>query len=361
MGRKGNRIAVILFNLGGPDSIKAVEPFLFNLFQDPAIISIPQPFRWLLAKLISTKRAPIARSIYGELDGMSPLLANTEAQAKALGQLLSANVDKFEHIRCFVAMRYWHPFIEETAELVKAWMPDELILLPLYPQFSTTTTLSSLIVWREAAGRCGIELRTKTICCYPVEPGFIKASAELTRNALREASVVGPPRILFSAHGLPKRVVDTGDPYQWQVEQTAAAIVDEISVRDLDWIVCYQSRVGRLEWIKPYLTYELRRAARDGVPVVIVPLAFVSEHSETLVELDRELREFAEGIGVPGYFRVPTVSTCSEFIHGLGGLVQNARMSSKNFWGGGCPSVLEDRYCPDQLKCCADSKYGMLN
>lgn len=361
MGRKENRVAVVLFNLGGPDNIGSVEPFLFNLFRDPAIISLPQPFRWLLAKLISTKRAPIARTIYEELDGKSPLLANTEAQAKALNQLLSSNIDKFVHVRCFVAMRYWHPFVEETAELVKAWMPDELILLPLYPQFSTTTTLSSLTAWRKVADQYDISVPTKTACCYPIESGFISAITILTREALRDASVFGPPRILFSAHGLPQRVVDSGDPYQWQVEQTAAAIANEISVEGLDWKVCYQSRVGRLEWIKPNLTDELQRAAVDNVPVVIVPIAFVSEHSETLVELDIELREFAKGQGVPGYFRVPTVSTHSEFIHGLGDLVQNARMSSKKFLGGGCPRVTDDRYCPGRLKYCAYSKCRMPN
>ena len=193
-----SRTAVVLFNLGGPDSPAAVRPFLFNLFNDAAIISLPQPARWLIAQLIAGRRAPIARAIYGKLGGASPIRANTEAQARALEQELGPG-----H-RVFIAMRYWHPLSAEAVAAVAAWKPDEVVLLPLYPQFSTTTTASSLAVWRTAAAAAGLASPTRALCCYPVETGFIAALAA----GIRAALAAWPPgerrRVLFSAHGLPQ-------------------------------------------------------------------------------------------------------------------------------------------------------------
>jgi len=308
------KLAVVLFNLGGPDCPEAVEPFLFNLFNDAAIIGIPQPFRWLLAKLISRRRAPVAQGIYARIGGRSPLLPETEAQAGALEAALGPDA------RVFIAMRYWHPFTEETVAEVKAWGAQKVVLLPLYPQFSTTTTQSSLKCWHKAAAKAGLDARTETICCYPVAAGMIAGFAEGVRAGLAEAAEFGPPRVLFSAHGLPKKVVDRGDPYPSQVAKTAAAVAE--SAGSLDWIVCYQSRVGPLEWIGPSLEVELERAARDRVPVVVVPIAFVSEHSETLVELDIEYRHRAGSLGVPGYVRVPAIGRHPAFIAALAELVR---------------------------------------
>jgi protoporphyrin/coproporphyrin ferrochelatase len=315
-----SKLAVVLFNLGGPDSPNAVRPFLFNLFNDPAIIGAPGPLRWLLAHLISTRRAPVARRIYAEIGGRSPLLGLTRDQANALQARLAA----LGEVRVFVAMRYWHPMADETAAEVKAFDPQTIVLLPLYPQFSTTTTGSSLADWRRAAGRAGIDAPTKTVCCYPVQDGLIAAQAKLVRSGLEKARPAGTPRVLFSAHGLPERIIEKGDPYQRQVEQTAQAVVNKVGIADLDWGVCYQSRVGPLMWIGPSTIDELKRAGNDRVPVVVVPIAFVSEHSETLVELDIEYKALADAAGVPAYVRVPAVGTDEDFIDGLARVVKAA-------------------------------------
>ena len=325
----GRRTAVVLFNLGGPDSLDAVRPFLFNLFFDPAIIGAPLPVRWALAKYISGKRAPVARGIYDRLGGRSPLLPETETQARALEHVLGKG------FRCFIAMRYWHPFTAETVQAVKEWGADEVVLLPLYPQFSTTTTGSSFKEWHRQAKRIGLEVPTRAACCWPTERGLIAALGDLTRRGWEEARDFGMPRVLFSAHGLPKSVIAKGDPYQAQVEMTAAAAARATGIEGLDWVVCYQSRVGPLEWIGPATEEELERAARDGVPVVVVPVAFVSEHSETLVELDIEYREKADHLGVPGYVRVPAPGRHPDFIAGLAEVVR----APEAFFGKACQTL----------------------
>ncbi|MBM3561079.1 MAG: ferrochelatase, partial [Alphaproteobacteria bacterium] len=276
------RTAVVLFNLGGPDSPAAVRPFLFNLFNDPNIIGLPQPFRWLLARLVSSRREKLAQANYARIGGLSPLLPNTQAQARALERAL-ADAGPGE-ARCFVAMRYWHPRSAAAAAAVAAWRPDRIVLLPLYPQFSTTTTGSSLRVWQQAARAAGIDAATTLVCCWPEAGGFVEEVAARVVPLLERARAHGVPRVLFSAHGLPKKVIARGDPYQWQVERTAAAIAGRLGA-GVDWRICYQSRVGPLEWIGPATDDEVRRAGADGVPVVVVPVAFVSEHVETLVEL----------------------------------------------------------------------------
>ncbi len=348
------RTAIVLFNLGGPDGPGAVRPFLFNLFNDPAIIAAPGPLRWLLAQVISRRRAPVARRIYDELGGGSPLLANTEAQARALEAVLNAQAGDGE-IKSFIAMRYWHPTSEETARAVKAYDPDRVVLLPLYPQFSTTTTGSSIAAWAGAAARAGLEVPTRTLCCYPTEPGFVAEVAGRLGSALaqagRQTDGHGAPRVLFSAHGLPKKIVERGDPYRWQVERSAAAVVEVLGQEggqaDLDWRICYQSRVGPLEWIGPSTEAEIARAGRDGVALVVVPIAFVSEHSETLVELDIEYRRLAIEAGVPAYIRVPTVGTGAAFIAGLADLVRLALADSRSL-----RSQEGGRLCPSDCSGC---------
>jgi len=319
------KVAIVLFNLGGPDSLGAVRPFLRNLFNDPAIIDAPGPVRWFLAHWISLKRAPIARAIYEHLGGSSPLLQQTTDQARALEQQFSSD----DEVKTFIAMRYWHPMSDETASAVKAFCPNRIILLPLYPQYSTTTTGSSISDWQRAASKAGLSVPTSAICCYPQEPGFISTMVDSLRVALLEASNKGNPRILFSAHGLPEKIVATGDPYPDHVEKTARAIVDKLDQPDIDWIVCYQSRVGPLKWIGPSTDDEIARAAKDGVPVVVVPIAFVSEHSETLVELDIEYRDLALSLGVPAYHRVATAGLAPDFIGGLKSLVDKGLQAIK--------------------------------
>ncbi len=314
------RIAIALFNLGGPDGPDAVEPFLFNLFSDPAIIRVPGFLRGFLARVISRRRAPKARGIYARIGGGSPLLANTEAQARAL----EARLADLGEVRAFPVMRYWHPMTPQAVREIRDFAPDRIVLLPLYPQFSTTTTASSLAAWQEEAARAGLSAPVRTLCCYPVQDGFVEAMAALVDEGIATARAAGRPRILFSAHGLPEKVVKSGDPYQVQVEATAAATMARLGDSDVDHVVCYQSRVGPLKWIGPSTEDEIARAGRDGVPVVLAPLAFVSEHSETLVELDIEYAELAHEAGVPAYVRVPTVSTHPAFIGGLAALARAA-------------------------------------
>lgn len=317
----GRRIAVVLFNLGGPDDAQTVQPFLFNLFNDPAIIGLPGFVRTPLARLISSRREASAQENYAQMDanGGSPLKAETLKQMAALDAAL-ARLLPGDEVKSFMAMRYWHPLTEEAAADVAVWGPDEVVLLPLYPQFSTTTTASSLKAWREAYAGSG---RVRTICCYPRLDGWIEAQAQAVRAKLDEAKAAHPGkplRVLFSAHGIPEKLVTgKGDPYQEQVEATVAAVAARAELTD--WVLCYQSRVGPLKWLGPATPDVIVQAGRDGVGVVVTPIAFVSEHIETLVELDIEYGELAHEAGVHPYLRAPTVSVMAPFIDGLAGAV----------------------------------------
>ncbi|MDR3451037.1 MAG: ferrochelatase [Alphaproteobacteria bacterium] len=340
------KTAVVLFNLGGPDTPKAVRPFLFNLFNDAAIIRVPQPLRFLIAALISRRRAPIARAIYAQMGGGSPILPNTAAQARNLDSML--NADPHHIYKSFIAMRYWHPFADETARQVKDFAPDEIILLPLYPQFSTTTTASSFKDWARAAQKNGLDsISAKTVCCYPREGGFIRALAATTRTAYVKAAQHGTPRILFSAHGLPEKIVAAGDPYPAQCAMTVAALRAELGIDNLDSVLCYQSRVGPLAWIKPATDDEVRRAGAEARPLVIVPIAFVSDHSETLVEINIEYRHLAKESGVPAFFFVPAVGSSPDFIAGLVQLVRQAEAEKT-----ACLSGERARLCSPRTECC---------
>ncbi len=312
------KTAIVLFNLGGPDTPAAVKPFLINLFRDKRIIGIPNPFRWALAHVIGSRRSKTAQEIYGFLGGGSPLLANTRAQAEALEASLDGDT------KVFIAMRYWHPMTRETAKAVADYAPDRIVLLPLYPQYSTTTTASSAELWLKEIARTGCTASTTTLCCYPTEPGFVATVGRLTAAAIDEAAKIGTPRVLFSAHGLPEKIIAKGDPYQWQCEETAKAIAAAMDRPGTEWLNTYQSRVGPLKWITPATDDEIRRAGADKRPLVVVPIAFVSEHSETLVELDIEYKHVADEAGVPAYIRVATAGVEAEFIAGLARLVGQA-------------------------------------
>ena len=295
----GRRIAVVLFNLGGPDDQASVKPFLFNLFNDPAIIGLPGIFRTPLAKLISSRRETSAQANYALMGGGSPLLPETRRQAEALQAVLGARLGGDE-VKVFIAMRYWHPLTEETAAEVAAFGPNEVVLLPLYPQFSTTTTESSLKAWNAAYAGPGV---SRAVCCYPAATGWVEAQAQAIGEKLDEA-VGQPVRVLFSAHGIPEKLVTgKGDPYQEQIETTVAAVVAAIEARrgPIDHAICYQSRVGPMKWLGPSTPEAIEAAAKDGVGVVVTPIAFVSEHIETLVELDIEYGELAHEKGASPY------------------------------------------------------------
>lgn len=329
------KIAVVLFNLGGPDALAVVKPFLFNLFNDPAIIGLPQPLRHLLARLISARREKKAQAIYAQMGGGSPILPQTQAQAQALQHRL--NDGGTDEWRCFIAMRYWNPRAAQALQDVINWSPDRVVLLPLYPQFSTTTTASSLREWRTLAAAAGMTAPATAVTAYPTEQGWIEAMAAATRRTIAaiDTAIDGRPMVLFSAHGLPQKVIDRGDPYQRQVEQTVAAIRQLLADLTFDWRTCYQSRVGPLQWIGPSTDACIAEAAAQRRAIVVVPVAFVSEHSETLVELDIEYRHLAEAKGAARYLRVPTVQDDPQFIGALASLARRAAAANAETIEGG--------------------------
>lgn len=335
------KVAVVLFNLGGPDSKNAIKPFLMNFFMDKNIIRLPVPFRCFLAAMIANRRSKReAGESYGELGDKSPLLGNSMAQAKALEAALNdssafaeASADKRgtndsretpqgAEFKSFICMRYWHPMAPQVVREVRDWGADRIVIVPLYPQFSTTTTWSSLEQWNKALFEAGMDIPSSMVCCYHENKGFVKASAENIYAEYKRAKAEGhAPRVLFSAHGLPEKIVKDGDPYQWQCEQSAEAIVRELAIEGLDYQYCYQSRVGPQKWIGPSVEEALEKAKEDGKAVLIYPHAFTQEHVETLVELDVEYRHLAEKMGIKGYYRAQTVSVNPAYIDGLVDLV----------------------------------------
>jgi protoporphyrin/coproporphyrin ferrochelatase len=358
MSNLNKKTAIILFNLGGPDSPKAVKPFLFNLFNDRAIISLPQPFRFLLAKLISSRREKKAQTIYAHIGGKSPLLELTQQQAYSLEKELSF----FGNFKVFIAMRYWKPFADETALEVNKYDPDQLILLPLYPQFSSATTESSISDFVEKFAlkrkKSDKELKTKIICCYPKEPDFIRSHSLLIKQTiLKHNADFAKFRFLFSAHGLPQKLINDGDPYVFQVEETTKKIVKNlaeilsIKEEEINFKVCYQSKVGPLKWTSPSLEQEIKRVALDKKIPVIIPVAFVSDHSETLVELDIEYKEMAEKLEIKNYLRVPALNADGYFIKSLATICQNVYLNNDfSVFSGGEPI----RICPKKMKMCSN-------
>ena len=335
--------AIILFNLGGPDKLENVEPFLFNLFYDPAILNLPNFLRYPLAKLISKRRAPIAKKIYEELGGSSPILKLTLEQSNALEKTLNQK-DKKNSYKCFVVMRCWHPRAEKVLNDVKSYCPEEVILLPLYPQYSAATSGSSINEWKNICKKNNYKTKTSIICCYPTEEFFIKGHID---EILKKINKIDNYKLIFSAHGLPEKNIKKGDPYQWQVEKTVEKIISKLSIKNLDWVLSYQSRVGPLKWIGPSTEDVIIENSKLGKKIVLVPIAFVSEHSETLVELDIEYKELAEKNGCYDYIRVPALGTNKDFINSLSSLVikKEERIFSEDLY----PPKIQ---CPNQFKKC---------
>lgn len=348
--RAASRIAVILFNLGGPDRPEAVRPFLMNLFNDPAILRVPGWLRPILAWIIATSRNRKSQGVYAKVGGASPILAETRAQAEKLSAALKGvGIEASTHI----VMRYWHPRAEQVATAVKAENPDKIVLLPLYPQWSSTTSASSLADWKQAAEKVGLDAPQAGVCCYPLQQGFIGAYVKLIRQSLMEAAEHGSPRLIFSCHGLPEKIIEAGDPYQWQCEQTAAAIVhglEKLGLTGFDSIISYQSKVGPIAWIGPDTESEIARAGAEGRPVVVAPISFVSEHVETLVEIEIDYQALAAEKGVPHFIRVPAVGSDQIFINGLVELVQHAlKQNAELSPAGGV------RMCPARFLACGQS------
>ena len=335
--------AVILFNLGGPDKLESVEPFLFNLFNDPAILNLPSFFRFPLAKLIANRRAPTAKKIYNELGGSSPILQLTQEQAKALELKLNKDDSSCDY-KCFIVMRCWHPRAENVLKEVSDYNPDEIILMPLYPQYSAATSGSSIKEWNDVCKKNNFKIKTSTICCYPTDENFIEAHKD---EIMKKIKNLNNFKLIFSAHGLPEKNIKKGDPYQWQVEQSVNKIIESLKIKDLDWILSYQSRVGPLKWIGPSTEEIIIENSKLGKHIVLVPIAFVSEHSETLVELDIEYKELADKNGCKNYSRIPALGTNKNYIASMSNLIINKEDNNLN--GKLFPPKIK---CPNNFKKC---------
>ena len=340
--------AIILFNLGGPDKIENVEPFLFNLFNDPAILNLPMILRYPLAKLISNRRAPIAKKIYEELGGSSPILKLTKEQSNSLETKLN-QTQKEDEYKCFIVMRCWNPRAKDVIKDVKLFSPDEVVLMPLYPQYSAATSGSSIKEWKDVCKKNNYKIKTSTICCYPTDQNFINAHS---KEIIKKIKNLKNFKLIFSAHGLPEKNIKKGDPYQWQVEQSVKKIVDNLNDENLDWILSYQSRVGPLKWIGPSTENIIIENSKLGKHIVLVPIAFVSEHSETLVELDIEYKEIADANGCKNYTRVPALGINDDFIKAMSELIikKNEYKISDSLYP---PKV----QCPSNFKNCTCLTY----
>jgi ferrochelatase len=320
MANTTRRVGVVLFQLGGPDTLEAIEPFLFNLFSDPDIIDFPfaRIGRKPLAKLISTTRARKVQHHYAVIGGGSPIRRFTEQQARALEMTLrDAGIDA----HCFVAMRYWHPFTAEAVAQLRAAECDEVVLLPLYPQYSSTTTGSSLNEWRR---HFDDDFR---LCCvenFYRHDLYLGALAEKIEEALARFPNPEQPEIVFSAHSVPQAIIDKGDPYQEQIEETVELLLQRGGWRNPHRL-CYQSKVGASKWLQPSLHTTLREVAQSGArEICVVPVSFVSDHVETLGEIDHEARKEASELGIERFEMTAGLNDSPAFIAALADLVANA-------------------------------------
>jgi len=322
------RVGIVLFQLGGPDSLDAVEPFLLNLFLDPDIIPLG-PLGWLrrpIARLISSRRSVPVRARYAEIGGRSPIGALTERQRQGLVEAVAPYIDPV----AVTAMRYWHPFTSEAVEaLRKAGPLDELVLLPLYPHYSYATTLSSLKEWRRVYGSPNGRPPERTIEHYYNHPLYIQALVQRIGSVLRQFPDSSRIQLIFSAHGLPMSLVEKGDPYPKQIEETVRLTCAQGATEFFGWprtrLLCYQSRVGPAKWLQPPLTGTIERLGHEGAKeVLVVPISFVTEHIETLHEINIEAREEASKLGIETFRMMPALGDSPLFIAALKDLVLRA-------------------------------------
>ena len=320
-----SRVGIVLLNLGGPERIQDVGPFLYNLFADPEIIRLPIPaLQKPLAWLISTLRSNKSQEAYRSIGGGSPLRRITDQQARELQSLLrQRDVDA----TTYVAMRYWHPFTESAVADMKADGIEQVVVLPLYPHFSISTSGSSfreLQRLRQGDERFA-QLPLRAIRSWHDHPGYLKAMAQLIEREIDACVDPSTAHVFFSAHGVPKSYVEeAGDPYQKEIESCAELIMKTLG-RENPWTLAYQSRVGPVEWLQPYTEEALEELGEKGVKeLVVVPISFVSEHIETLEEIDIEYREIATEAGVSNFRRVPALDTDPTFIASLADLVETS-------------------------------------
>ncbi|HUJ94028.1 MAG TPA: ferrochelatase [Terriglobales bacterium] len=314
------RVGVVLFQLGGPDTLEAIEPFLFNLFSDPDIIDFPfaRIARKPLAKLISSTRAKKVHQHYSVIGGGSPIRRFTEQQARALqAELAAQGLDA----HCLVAMRYWHPFTEEAIADLRTGGCDEVMLLPLYPQYSRTTTGSSLNEWRR---RFHGDIPVHTVQEFYRHEMYLEAIKEKIDQALARFPEPEQAELIFSAHSVPVSVIEEGDPYQTQIEETVKLLMQRGHWQNRRSL-CYQSKVGASQWLQPSLRATLQEAAGAGrKEVCVVPVSFVSDHVETLGEIDHEAREFATSLGIQQFEMTDGLNDSPMFISALADLVLTA-------------------------------------
>ncbi|XP_059624469.1 ferrochelatase-2, chloroplastic isoform X3 [Cornus florida] len=342
------KIGVLLLNLGGPETLNDVQPFLFNLFADPDIIRLPRLFRFLqkpLAQFISVLRAPKSKEGYASIGGGSPLRRITDAQAEELRKALC---DKNVPAKVYVGMRYWHPFTEEAIEQIKRDGITKLVVLPLYPQFSISTSGSSLrlleSIFRE--DEYLVNMQHTVIPSWYQREGYIKAMANLIEKELKFFDSPGKVMIFFSAHGVPLAYVEeAGDPYKAEMEECVDLIMEELEKRRITnaYTLAYQSRVGPVEWLKPYTDETIIELGQKGVKSLLaVPISFVSEHIETLEEIDVEYKELALKSGIEKWGRVPALGCEPTFISDLA----DAVIESLPYVGAMAVSNLEARQIP---------------
>jgi ferrochelatase len=325
---KKKKVGIVMFQLGGPDSLDAVEPFLLNLFLDPDIIPMgPLGFlRRPLAKLISSRRSVPVRGKYAEIGGRSPIGTLTERQRGALVEALSNEIDPV----AVIAMRYWHPLTAVAVEELRTAAPvEEIVLLPLYPQFSYATTLSSFKEWRRIYGQPEDGPPERTVSQFYDHPLYIQALAQRIGSVLRQFTDSSRIHLIFSAHGLPMSLVEKGDPYPNQIEATVRLVCEEGRRQYPGWpqthLLCYQSRVGPSKWLQPHLTATIERLGTEGVKeMLVVPISFVTEHIETLHEINIEAREDAKKFGVEVFRMMPAVGDSPLFIAALKDIVLRA-------------------------------------
>jgi len=320
-----SRIGVVLLQLGGPDSLEAVEPFLYNLFCDPDIIDLPGAFlfRKPLARFISTRRGPKVQEIYRKIGGRSPILKLTNRQARALERALAPDLPA----KVYVAMRYWHPLTDATVDQIVKDGIRRVVLLPLYPHFSKSTTGSSVREWERVLAARGVASITSTLVSeYCEHPRYVQAVVRSIGYALRRIPEADRPKthLVFSAHGTPMSLVRAGDPYQSQIVKSYNAVVRAGNF-GLPHHLCFQSKVGPQQWLEPSLVDTIDRLAADGVShMVVIPIAFVSDHSETLVEINMEARHQARERGVRHFDMTPALNTCPPYIEALADVVRRS-------------------------------------
>ena len=332
------KTAVILLNLGGPQNLKQVKPFLFSLFYDKTILNMPKPIRWIVAKLISSLRNKKAKNIYSLMGGKSPIIDETNKQAIALQKEL----DK-EKYKVFICMRHSEPNIDELQKQIKNYKPDQIIGIPLYPQFSYTTTHSAIEQIKEKFK----DIKLKFIGCFYTCPKYIKTQVDLIKEAIKNNNVeLNKAILLFSAHSLPIRIIEEGDPYQSQIQKTVDLITQQLP-KQLEYKITYQSKVGPIKWLEPKTEDEIEKACKQEKEIVIVPISFVSEHSETLVELDIEYAEIAQKSNTK-YVRVKTVGTEKDFISCLKDLVESCTNNEHQI-----TSQQKTRLCDEKFKYCS--------